>query len=116
MAKLQELIGAKTRMRIYCGESDRAGRKLFYEHVVERARALRLAGCTVFRGIEGFGAHCILHTAHLLSMSTDLPIVAEIVDERARLEVLLRELDPYMPACLVTLDDIEVYMYRAAPE
>lgn len=113
MTQPRRLDGKKTMLRIYFGESDRVKRKPFSDYLVERARARGLAGCTVMRAITGFGANSIVKTASVLALSTDLPMLAEIVDERARIDELLEELDPIMPGCLVTLEELEVRRYRA---
>jgi PII-like signaling protein len=101
-------------MRIYYGEADRAKRKSFTDFVIERARTRGLAGCTVYRGITGFGANSIVRSANILALSSDLPMIIEIVDDRQHIDGLLNELDPDMPACLVTLEDVSVLRYKAA--
>ena len=113
MTEPRRLEGKQTILRIYFGESDRVKRKPFSDYVVERARARGLAGCTVLRAITGFGANSIVRTASVLALSVDLPLVVEIVDELARIEGLLAELDPVMPGVLVTLQEVEVRRYCA---
>lgn len=113
MTEPRRLDGKKTMLRIYFGESDRVRRKPFSDHVVERARARGMAGCTVLRAVTGFGANSIVKTASILALSTDLPMIAEIVDERPLIDALLEELDPVMPGCLVTLEEVDVRRYRA---
>jgi hypothetical protein len=113
MTQPRTLEGHQTILRIYFGESDRVKRTPFSDYVVQRARALGMAGCTVMRAITGFGANSIVRTATVLSFSVDLPLVVEIVDERARIDALLEELDPVMPGVLVTLQNVEVRRYRA---
>ncbi len=113
MTQPRRLEGKQTILRIYFGESDRVKRKPFSDYVVERARARGLAGCTVMRAITGFGANSIVRTASVLALSVDLPLVVEIIDERALIEGLLEELDPIMPGVLVTLQEIEVRRYGA---
>src|SRR5205823_13592401 len=79
-------------LRVFIGESDRAGGKPLYEAIVQKARELGLAGATVLRGAEGFGAHSVVHKAKMLEMSSDLPIVVEIVDAAERVGALLAPL------------------------
>ncbi len=117
MATTRRLDGSNTVLRIYFGESDRIHRKPFSDYVFDRAREHRLAGCTVFRALTGYGATSIVRTATVFALSADLPMVIEIVDERARIEAFLAQLDPVMPGCLVTLQDVEVRHYHPpAPE
>jgi PII-like signaling protein len=101
-------------LRIHLGESDRAEGLPLYEWIVQRARARGLAGATVLRGIEGFGAASRIHRASILRLSEDLPIVVEIVDAREAIEAFLPELEPHLGGCLVTLEKVEVVIYRAA--
>lgn len=103
-------------LRIHVGESDRAEGLPLYEWIVQRARARGLAGATVLRGIEGFGAASRIHRASILRLSADLPIVVEIVDAREAIEAFLAELEPHLGGALVTLERVEVVIYRAARE
>ena len=81
-------------LRVFIGESDRHQGKPLYEAIVQQARALGLAGATVLKGVEGFGANSVVHKASLLEMSTDLPMVIEMVDVRERVIVRLPALEP----------------------
>jgi hypothetical protein len=112
MPHQRRLDGKKTLLRIYFGESDRVKREPFSDYVVKLARLRGLAGCTVLRAITGFGATSIVKTASVLALSTDLPMVIEIVDERAIIDALLEELEPVMPGCLVMLEEVDVRRYR----
>lgn len=100
-------------MRIFVGESDTHGGKPLYRAIVEMLRARGLAGATVTRGIEGFGKSSRLHTAHILRLSEDLPIVIECVDTVERVEEVLPELDEMIGDGLVTLEKVDVRVYRA---
>ena len=100
-------------LRIFIGESDRWEGRPLYEAIVARARALGLAGATVWKGYMGFGAHSRLHTASVLRLSEDLPIVIEIVDAPERIEAFLPELDRMVEEGLVTLERAEVLLYRS---
>jgi len=99
-------------LRIFIGESDRFGGDPLYEAIVLKARERGLAGATVFRSPMGFGAASHLHTAKILRLSDDLPIVVEIVDEEARLNAFLPVLDGMMDGGLVTLEKVRVLHYR----
>ncbi len=99
-------------LRIFIGESDRYEGRPLYEAIVHKARALNLAGATVWRGIMGYGAHSRLHTAKVLRLSEDLPIVIEIVDEEARIQQLMPFLDEALQEGLITMERIQVIRYR----
>jgi PII-like signaling protein len=99
--------------RIYIGESDQHHGRPLYQAIVELLRERGLAGATVLRGIEGFGAHARLHTARILRLSEDLPVLIEVVDEADRLRAILPELDAMVPEGLITLERVEVIAYRA---
>ena len=100
-------------LRIFIGESDRWHRQPLYEAIVLKARELGLAGATVLRGPMGFGASNHLHTAKILRLSMDLPIVIEIVDAEEKINLLLPHLDEMVSEGLVTLEDVRVLKYRA---
>ncbi|MBN2049710.1 MAG: DUF190 domain-containing protein [Spirochaetales bacterium] len=99
-------------LRIFIGESDTLHGKPLYEQIVMKARQLNLAGVTVSRGVLGFGAHSRIHSAKLLSLSEDLPIIIEIVDEKENIDKLLPFLDDTVEEGLVTLEDVRVILYR----
>jgi len=100
-------------LRIFVGESDRWHNHPLYEAIVLKARELHLAGATVLRGPMGFGARSRLHTAKILRLSEDLPIVIEIVDTREKIDTLLPHIDEMVEDGLVTLERVEVIKYRA---
>ncbi len=100
------------RLRIYLGESDRWEHRPLYEAIVLKARELQLAGATVLRGPMGFGATSHIHTAKILRLSGDLPMVIEIVDTEKKVQTLLPFLDEMMGGGLVTLDPVKVIHYR----
>lgn len=101
-------------LRLFVGESDTWHGKPLYRAIVERVREEGLAGATVLRGIEGFGASSVLHTSRLLELSSDLPIVIEIVDTAERIEAVLPIVDEMVGDGLVTLERVQVLTYRAA--
>lgn len=100
-------------VRIFVGESDKLGRKPLYQAIVEMLREEGLAGATVLRGVEGFGAHSRLHTARILRLSEDLPMVIECVDRSERIDRMLPKLDEMVGEGLVTVEPVEVISYRA---
>jgi len=99
--------------RVYVGESDQWHGRPLYEAIVKLLRERGLAGATVLRGIEGFGAKQHLHTARILSLSSDLPVLIEIVDQEDRLRAVLPDLDAMVSDGLITLERVEVIAYRA---
>lgn len=103
--------GKASRLTIIVGDADHFQHKPVYTEIVHRAHALGLAGASVFRGIEGFGASRHVHTTHILSLSEDLPIAVVIVDEPARIEQLLPELDELVTEGLVIIDEVDVVKY-----
>lgn len=99
-------------LRILIGESDHYQGKALYEQIVLKARELNLAGATVIRGIMGFGADSRMHTAKLLRLSEDLPVVIELVDTEENLNKLLPFLDEVVVEGLITLEKVRVIKYR----
>jgi uncharacterized protein len=98
-------------LRIFLGENDRHQGKPLYEAIVLKARELHLAGATVLRGPMGFGHSSRVHTAKVLRLSEDLPIVVEIVDSEERIQAFLPVLDSMMASGLVTLERVQVLQY-----
>lgn len=99
-------------LRIFVGESDKHHGRPLYEAIVEEARRRGLAGATVLRATVGFGAHSRIHTAKILRLSEDLPMVIEIVDKPERIAAFLPDLDQIMDEGLVTLEKVRVIIYR----
>jgi PII-like signaling protein len=99
-------------LRILIGESDRIKGLPLYEAIVLRARELNMAGATVLRGIMGFGAASRIHTAKVLRLSEDLPMVIEIVDTEDKINLLLPFLDEHVKEGLITLEKVRVIRYR----
>jgi PII-like signaling protein len=102
-------------LRIFIGESDRWEHRPLYEAIVLKARELGLAGATVLRGPMGYGANSRLHTAKILRLSEDLPLIIEIVDTAERIQGFLPQLDVMMTDGLVTLETVQVIKYRGTP-
>ena len=102
-------------LRIFIGESDRHHHQPLYEAIVLKARELHLAGATVLRGPMGFGKSSRLHTAKILRLSLDLPLVIEIVDSEEKIQAFLPVLDKMMGGGLLTMEKVKVIDYRAGP-
>lgn len=105
--------GEATLLRIFIGESDRWEGQPLYEAIVRTVREAGMAGATVLRGIEGFGAHSRIHIARILRLSEDLPIVVEIVDRAERIEAILPRLDEMIDEGLVTMEKVRILKYRS---
>jgi PII-like signaling protein len=110
-AAMTRLTGSALRVTIFIGENDTWHHKPLYTEIVHRAHAAGLAGASVFRGIEGFGASSLIHTSRLLSLSEDLPVAIVIVDSEERVRAFLPRLDELVTEGLVILDDCEVIRY-----
>jgi PII-like signaling protein len=100
-------------LRIIVGESDRHGHHPLYEAIVLKAREAGLAGATVTRGVMGFGKHSVLHTAKILRLSEDLPMIVEIVDSLDPIEQFLPLLNEMITDGFVTLEKVRVIQYKA---
>ncbi|HLA02941.1 MAG TPA: DUF190 domain-containing protein [Aestuariivirga sp.] len=100
-----------TLLRIFIGESDRFDHKPLYEAIVLKAREMHIAGATVLRGPMGFGHSSRLHTAKILRLSEDLPLVIEIVDSEDKINTLLNVIDGMMQSGLITLEKVRVFQY-----
>ncbi|MFG2352408.1 DUF190 domain-containing protein [Streptomyces sp. NPDC048521] len=105
------LTGRALRLTVYIGEDDTWLHKPLYSEIVHRAHATGLAGASVFRGMEGFGASSRIHTSRLLSLSEDLPVVVVVVDTEERVRAFLPQLDELVDEGLVTLEECEVVRY-----
>ena len=99
-------------LRVFVGDGDRHAGKPLYEAIVLAARERHLAGATVLRGSLSYGAHSRIHTAKILRLSEDLPMVVEIVDEAAKIEAFLPVLDAMMDGGMVTVEPVRVLTYR----
>jgi hypothetical protein len=98
-------------LRIFTGENDRCGNRPLYEAIVMKAREMHLGGATVLRGPMGFGHSSRLHTAKILRLSEDLPLLIEIVDSEEKIEAFLPILDGMMSSGLVTIEKVQVLQY-----
>lgn len=107
-----KLEGPASRLTIFVGESDQWHHRPLYTEIVHRAHRAGIAGATVLRGIEGFGATSRVHTSRLVSLSTDLPVAVIVVDVAARIEAFLTELDEIVVEGMVIRDEVDVVTYR----
>lgn len=106
-----KLSGPATRLTVFVGETDQWHHRPVYTEIVHRAHAAGLAGATVLRGIEGFGASSHVHTTRILSLSEDLPVAVVIVDANDAIAAFLPQLDELIGEGLVILDPVEVIRY-----
>ena len=105
------LSGPARRLTVVVGESDVVGHRPLYSEIVHRAHAAGLAGASVVRGCEGFGASSRIHTSRLVSLSEDLPVNVIIVDEPAKVRAFLPQLEELVQEGLVVVDEVEVVRY-----
>ena len=110
-----KLEGPALRLTIFVGEGDRWHHRPLYTEIVHRAHSAGLAGASVLRGIEGYGASSRIHTSRLLSLSEDLPVVVVIVDTEERIRAFLPQLDELVTEGLVIIDPVEVIRYVGRP-
>lgn len=100
-------------LRIFIGESDMHGNVPLYQAIVEKARAEGIAGATVIRGVLSYGVHSRIHTAKILRLSEDLPMIVEIVDSADKIAGILPQIDAMVGEGLITLEKIRVVAYRS---
>lgn len=110
-----KLEGHQKRLTVFVGESDHHGHTPLATEIVQRAHAAGMAGASVFRGVEGFGASNHIHTTRILSLSDDLPVAIVIVDTEERIQAFLAALDELVTGGLIILDDVEVIKYTGRP-
>jgi uncharacterized protein len=112
-----KLEGKAKLLRILFGEDDKWKGQPLYKAIVEKCREMDIAGATVFRGIEGYGASTLIHRSHLLSMSHDAPILVSIVDSEEKIRQLIPVLDEMVDEGLIAMSSVEVikYVHQAAP-
>jgi uncharacterized protein len=112
-----KLVGRAKLVRIHFGEHDKWEGRPLYQAIVEEARRLDLAGATVYRGIEGYGASTRIHRKHRLT-SSDLPIMVSIIDEESKIQRFLPAVEAMVKEGLVAVSDVEVirYVHRAEPD
>ena len=110
---MRKLDGEQVLMRIFIGESDSWERRPLVTALLELFRSKHLAGATVLRGVAGFGANSILHTAGILKLSADLPLIIEVVDSQEHLDAVLPEVERMMGGGLITMEKVRVLRYEA---
>ena len=110
------LHGPSVRLSIYIGESDQWHHKPLYTEIVHRAHAAAMAGASVFRGFEGFGAANHLHTTRMLSLSEDLPLVVIIIDTEEKIRGFLPQVEDLVTNGLITVEAVDVVRYVARPQ
>ena len=106
-----KLEGKAKMLRIHFGEDDKWNDKLLYRAIVEKCRELDIAGATVFRGVEGYGASTLIHRAHLFAFSSDAPIMVSVIDSEDKLRPLLPFLDEMVAEGLIAMSEVEVIKY-----
>jgi uncharacterized protein len=112
----KDLVGEQVLLRIFLGESDRFGHVPLYEALVELFRKEGFAGATVLRGIAGFGAHSMYHTDRLLRLSSDLPVVLEVVDNKEHFDLVLPRVEEMMDGGMITMEKVTVWRYARKRE
>ncbi len=113
---MRTLTGEQVMVRIFFGESDKWDHKPLEVALLERLRREGFAGATVFRGVAGFGANSMIHTTHLLELSSDLPIVVEVVDTEEHVERMLPILDEMIRDGMLTIEKVRVLRYAPQPK
>jgi len=108
---MSKFFGEKVLMRIFIGENDKFGRKPLYEALIDFLIAEGFAGATVLRGVAGFGAHSVYHTDRILRLSSDLPIVVEVVASKEKLDKAMSRIDEMMGGGLITMQTVNVVRY-----
>lgn len=106
-----KLEGKAQMLRIHFGEDDKWNGKPLYRAIVEKCRELDIAGATVFRGIEGYGASTLIHRPHLLSFSSDAPLMVSVIDNAEKIRALLPFLDEMLKEGLIAVSEVEVIKY-----
>jgi hypothetical protein len=107
------LDGEQTLCRIFIGDSDKSHHHVLWRALLDRLRKEGFAGATVLHGVAGFGARSIIHTTNILDLSTDLPVVIEVVDDAEHIDKLTKILDEMLVGGLVTLEKVRVHRYAA---
>ncbi|NMC73618.1 MAG: DUF190 domain-containing protein [Geobacteraceae bacterium] len=108
---MPKFFGEKVLMRIFIGENDKYGRKPLYEALIDFLIEQGFAGATVLRGVAGFGAHSIYHTDKILRLSSDLPLIVEVVASKEKLEKAMPTIDEMMGGGLITMETVNVVRY-----
>ncbi|MDH5401837.1 MAG: DUF190 domain-containing protein [Candidatus Heimdallarchaeota archaeon] len=99
-------------LKVYIGESDEYDGKKLYKYIIERAKELKIAGCTIFRGVSGYGNNSVIHTTSILRLSSDLPVLIEIIDLPNKIELFKSELDLVIKQGLIVEENVKVFRYQ----
>lgn len=110
---IREMNGEHTLLRVFVGESDKIGQTPLYMALIEHARKMGLSGATAIRGVAGFGASSVLHSPHLFRLSSDLPMLVEIIDTSERIHAFLTLIRPQLGGALVTEEKVHVHVYTS---
>ena len=113
---MSKLIGEQQLMRIFIGEADHCEHRPLYEVLVELFRKEGFAGATVLRGISGFGANRVYHTQKLLDLSSDMPVIIEVVDSQEKFKAIMPQIDRMMGGGMITLENVTVIHYTHDPK
>ncbi len=108
---MSRFIGEKVLMRVFVGEAKRYGHRQLYEVLVDLFMAEGFAGATVLKGVAGFGAHRVFHTHKLLELSTDLPVIIEVVESQEKIDAIMPRVDEIMESGMITLEKATVIRY-----
>lgn len=112
---MPKIASQAKRLRIYIGEADHWTQHSLYHAIVTKSKELDMSGATVFRGLMGYGANSRIHTASIVDLSSDLPVLVEIIDSEEYINKLLPYLDEMLEEGMITIDDIEVIKYGKKP-
>jgi len=112
---MRKLDGEQVLMRVFFGESDRWEHKPLHAALLDLFRSRGLAGATVLRGVASFGADSVVHTANILRLSADLPLVIEVIDSQEHLDAVLPDVDKMMRGGLITMEKVRVLKYDRTP-
>jgi len=109
---MKRYLGSRKKLKIYIDNDDRYDGKPLWQAILQEAREYGLAGATVYKAVAGMGAHSEIHTFNVWSMSQKLPLIIEMIDTEAKIRGFLSQIDPMLTEALVTLEDIEVLLYK----
>ncbi len=109
---MRRYLGTKKKLKIYIDNDDRYDGSPLWQYLLKEAKSYGLAGATVYKAVAGMGAHSEIHSFNIWSMSQKLPLVIEMIDNETKIRGFLNEIDPVLQEALVTLEDIEVLLYK----
>ncbi len=109
---MKRYLGQRKKLSIYIDSDDRFESKVLWQAIIQKAKEHSLAGATVYKAIAGMGAHSELHTFNVWSLSQKLPLVIEFIDKEEKIKEFLHQIEPMLQEALVTLQDVEVLLYK----